>query len=660
VDRRRFLTALCGSLGLGAVGCVPRPDVVVGGPRAPTGLPAPRLRGPAELLAIEGQVGSVTWDPVPGVTYAVEHNGRSRPLATPGRYDLAFGNGGEGLIEADNVIRVADVSSGPPRWSDPLTVRVQPAGRLRTRGFDFEADGPIDRTVADPGTAFDLSAAFAWGPGKGARVASNGSSTGRSYRQLTQLPSAECWLRASVRLLSGAGRVVLGRIASLDPLTAEHLLWEPARGVTTTRLGQVLAIAPGAWLQVQLGVRADGSVELWSFDGDREQLVGRAPNAGLAGPVKRIVSFGNSFEVAAPYEFWLDHLAIADRRQPWVDVERPPLLVRPRQLRPASLPPVFSFVFGSCLNPNHVPLDGTALAAAAATSPSFVLHLGDHGYADTSAWAQNGSGYLAHWAGLMSTEHIDALARVPWISMASDHDLGTNDASSVTLQPFADAAFTAWQTNDPSADGIGRYGAVTFDSGAVVLAWTEGVAHRVPLGTDGTFLGDAQRQWLLDLLASTTAGLVIIASQTTIGHQAVSGWSANPTERAQVLAAARACRAQVRFLSGDYHAARWALLGPRVAEWGAAPLAEFPQPPPRPASGVLDHGFFTVGNFRSRPEALAVLTLDEFNAATTFGRVVIDTNRHEAAFALFDNTGALRVDQAGRPMAETVSYGGGG
>lgn len=658
MDRRRFLTALCGSLGFGAVACVPRP-VGIGGPRVPTGLPPPRLRGPAELLALEGHVATISWDPVPGEVYTVERNGRSRPVATAGRYDLGFGSGGPGLIEAVNVIRVAAMSSGLPSWSDPIAVRVQPVGRLRTRGFDFEADGPIERTLADRGSVFEVGPAYALGGGKGARVASDGSSTGRSYRQLTQLPSPECWLRATVRPLAGAGRIVIGRIASLDPLSAEHLVWEPARGLTTTRLGQVLGVAPGAWIQVQLGVRADGSVELWMFDGDQEVLVGSAPNAGLAGPVKRVVSFGNSFEVAGPYEYWLDHVAIGAQRQPWVAVDRQPALTRPRPLEPSGLPATFSFVFGSCLNPNHVPLDGTALAAAAATSPTFFLHLGDHGYADTSAWAQNSDGYLAHWSGLMDTEHIDSLSRVPWLSLASDHDLGRNDASSITLLPFADAAFTAWQTNDPRADGAGRYGSVALDGGAVLLVWTEGVAHRAPLGSNGTFLGDAQREWLLALLASTTAGLVIIASQTTIGHFSVSGWSANPNERAQVLAAAAACPAHVRFLSGDYHAARWAQLGPRVAEWGAAPLAEFPQPAPRPLPDVADHGYFTVGNFRSRPEALAVLTLDEFNAATTFGRVVIDGTRHEAAFGLFDNFGALRVDQLGRAMAETVRYGGG-
>ena len=92
---------------------------------------------------------------------------------------------------------------------------------------------------------------------------------------------------------------------------------------------------------------------------------------------------------------------------------------------------------------------------------------------------------------------------------------------------------------------------------------------------------------------------------------------------------------------------------------GSGAAGRVPAARASPASDVTDHGYFTVGNFRSRPEALAVLTLDEFNAATTFGRVVIDGTRHEAAFALFDNFGALRVDHLGRAMAETVRYGGG-
>jgi hypothetical protein len=51
---------------------------------------------------------------------------------------------------------------------------------------------------------------------------------------------------------------------------------------------------------------------------------------------------------------------------------------------------------------------------------------------------------------------------------------------------------------------------------------------------------------------------------------------------------------------------------------------------------------------------LATLTLDESNAATTFGRVRIDTNRHEAMFELLDPKDAIRHDQFGRAMTETL------
>ena len=81
MDRRRFLDAALWVARVRRVACGPRP-VGIGGPRAPTGLPPPRLRGPAELLALEGHVATISWDPVPGEVYTVERNGRSRPVAT--------------------------------------------------------------------------------------------------------------------------------------------------------------------------------------------------------------------------------------------------------------------------------------------------------------------------------------------------------------------------------------------------------------------------------------------------------------------------------------------------------------------------------------------------------------------------------------------------
>jgi hypothetical protein len=613
------------------------------------------LQGPAMVRATEDAHVSVTWKAAPGVVYDGEHVGRMQLSLENDHYEFGAGPGLSGLVEGPNVIRVLGRRAGSSTWSEPLTINVRPVGRLRTRGFDFEPDGQLDVTFADPGTVFAVGAEHGRLGGKGVRLAADGTSPGRAYKRLMQLPTDDCWLRFAVRPTAGTASVVLARIGSADFNLAERLTWRQDRGISSATVSDAAPAPLGQWTEVQLGVRLDGTVELWTFDGQRETLVGRAVNPRLTGRRKDIVSFGNSLEADGPYEVWFDDVCIGSAKQPWASNRRGQL-VRPTMLDPGRLPATFTFVFGSCINANHVPLDGTALAAAAAASPDFFLNLGDYGYPDTSAWSQTTAGYIAHWADLTQADHVDDIATKPWIMMASDHDMGGNNTTSATLQPFAARAFAAWQNNDPTVDGVGRYGAVSFDGGRVLLLWTEGVLFRSPLGEDGTFLGDAQKRWLLSQLSSTEAGLVIIALQTTIGHNSDTGVSANPTERAEILAAAARCRGQVRFITGDYHAARWAKFGPKVAEWGAAPLAEFPQPVPDPMPDVVDHGTWSVGRFPSRPAALATLTLAEFNAATTFGRVRIDTERHEATFELLDPKGAVRQDQLGRPMNETLRY----
>ena len=147
---------------------------------------------------------------------------------------------------------------------------------------------------------------------------------------------------------------------------------------------------------------------------------------------------------------------------------------------------------------------------------------------------------------------------------------------------------------------------------------TEGVAHRAPLGTKA-----APSSATPSASGCSTCCVddgrpgdhrLTDHDRPSVGLRLVR----QPGRARAILAAAAACPAHVRSLSGDYHAARWAQLGPRVAErarrrWPSSAAGA------RALPDVADHGYFTVGNFRSRPEALAVLTLDEFNAATTSG-----------------------------------------
>jgi hypothetical protein len=664
IDRRAFLVALSSGVGLLAAACrQDRLDVEVMELQRFGAPPQPVVSCDADGIvdAREGRVVTATWTPLPGVVYDVELNGivLANEVAD-GAMRLEFGDQATGFVAGRNLLRVLARTDDDAAASEPLVLSVRPVGTMRHRAFDLEARAPILTTAPTLGSEIVVSDLAAHGAGRGASLRADGTGDGRAYKNLIHLPVPESWIRMSVQPIDAepaVRRVGLGRIRATAANASENLMWVPGAGIRTSHMSQYVRTPPGVWTQVQLGIRADGTVELWTFDGRREFLVATTRRAAFDGTPRDAAAIGNVFKVDGRFEIWLDDVEVATSRIPWAMPSPDRAVKRPQRVDPAALAGTFSFVFGSCINANHVPYETTALAAAAAMQPDFFVHLGDHGYVDNSAWSQSIEGYHAFWNDLASVDHLAGLAGVPWVFICSDHDLGANNATAETLVPFASEAFATWQNNDPAADGIGRYGSVELDGGRILLVWLEGIAYRCALGVDGTMLGDAQRDWLVSLLSSTTAGLVLIATQTAVGHASDTAWNMNPTERSIVLDAARACSATVRFLSGDYHAARWADLGGDVAEWGAAPLAEFPQPPPAPTKDVVDHGWFTVGSFDSRPAALAGMTIEEFNSAGTFGRAVIDTATQRATFELRDNQGNIRADHLGRPMTETVTYG---
>jgi hypothetical protein len=380
------------------------------------------------------------------------------------------------------------------------------------------------------------------------------------------------------------------------------------------------------------------------------------------GAEKHRISVGNhDATLDMTFEAWLDDVAIGESRLPWVREDDQRSLRELQPLQPDTLPEAFSFVFGSCSNSNHVPAKATALAAASELDADFVLHLGDLGYVDSSAYAQTVNGYLASWNDLLASDHMSRLADRPWVRICSDHDLGGNNVVATTVAPFAAEAFTKYHANDRSADGEGRYGSMALDGGRILLVWTEGVLFRSnlenPDAPDNTKLGEAQLKWLLDLLASAKdAKLILLATETPFGQQSNTSWTNHPRERKAVLDAVHATGAQVRILSGDLHHAAWARLSDTVVEWGAAAMSEFPEGRPRPASDVLDSGSPDYRGYKSRPKALENMTIDEFNATTTYGFCGIDTRAGTATFELRGPDGQVRVDELGRPMTETFTY----
>lgn len=631
------------------------------------------------LVPVTGliDVGSTTrlplrWSAATGPsTYDLELNGVVvlTGLRVP-TADLSYGDGAPGFVEGVNTWRVRAVSGSGSQWSSPSQFEVLALGAVRARRFDHEDDGPIALTTkAQSGTTLTVSSAAAFGSGgKGLVMRGTDPRSSAASKDLHQQSIANCWVRLAVRpMQSGSpkARVHLLRIRSSKNGGQERLTWSGQHGASLSSTpGATVALPMEKWTQLQVGILADGAVELWSFDGRRETLVSRGSNAKLAGAVKDIVALGNDLQhTGSTFEVHFDAFAVSEQRVPWANPQAKVELVRPTRMNPASLPAVFSFCFGSCNNPNQAPFVDTAVGTAVRLDADFFVHLGDYCYPDSNAYRQTVAGYHAIWTDMLFEEQLARLRRLPWIYIASDHDMGSNDCDSTTCNPLASQAFAQWQNNDPSTDGTGRYGSVLLDRNRVLMLWTEGIAYRSPLtqpdGPGKTVLGSKQKAWLLHQLATTSAKLVIVASQTSIGHVTTSDWTPYATERAEVIRACQMSPAEhVRFVSGDYHHACWARFGAKVAEWVAAPMAEFPEPA-NPRGTLVDGATeAAIGRgFVSRPQALAEESEAAINNASSVGRVTIDGERGVATFEVFDNLGRVRVDGKGFAFRETFRYG---
>jgi hypothetical protein len=674
LSRRRFLRLLvsAGALAIGA--CLPttqrgpRPS-----PAATLGPPAPvtLLPSPAEVRADAAL--TLGWRPAANADrYDVELNGQ---IISRGQADqtvlLGDGDGGFGLVEGRNAWRVCAKNAAGEEWSPEGKFEVVPAAGVRARHFDLEDDGPIPVTAGSSGAALVVGSSFAYGAiGKGAALRCWDVNQARAYKNHLQLPLDDCWVRMAIRAEdwgSDGARVTLARIRSRSTDSSERLIWVTGRELRSSSIKNGVPIPARGWIQVQLGVLMTGRVELWVFDGLNERLVGEGVNRNLIDRGKDVVAVGNDApRVAATFEVLIDEIAIGERKLPWLKRDPEAARTTLQQLDPAALPPVFSFVFGSCNVSTWVPYRGFALNAAADAEPDFVIHLGDNCYPDTGAYQQTTPGYLALWSDLLYEEQLGRLARRPWLYLASDHDLGGNNIDRVSLLPAASDAFVRWQSNPRSHDPQGGFGSIDLDDGRIRLIWLDAISYRSPVsdtdGPDKTLLGSAQKAWLLDALASRQAGLIIIASQTTVGHASDTGWSQYPSERRTILQACRSSGATIRWITGDYHSARWTRMGTSMAEWGAAPLAEVPQVFPGLADEV-DEGV-SLGipaelegkTGTRRAQILSVLTQDQLRAASSFGWVEIDTMAGVARFEVRDHQGDVRVDPSGFRFAETVRY----
>lgn len=666
LTRRRFLGGALA--GLGAV-LLPRSV------REATALRLPRVEVERGSTSIPfGSPIRLRWDPVSadGLTLHV-NGGASIPLPdNASEHVIEPGDGMPGLRVGENAVSLS-VSSVDGVTSGPVSAfNVRATGGIASRGFDLEDDGPIQTTVARVAAEIRVDAAYARSKGKGVAVRGLRPGESQAHKNFVLRPVSSCWIRLAfkpVRFSASNVDVPVARIGSRDGGPTLELVWRTGRDLIATDISHDHGVFDGDWTQVQIGIDGDGHAEYWALVDGREVFVGSTRLSDQAGLTFDQVSFGTHVRtVGAEFEYWLDDIAVAEQRLPWA-AEEAAVIRRPELLEPELLPDEFSFVFGSCNVASLVPYAGSALAAAADDSPDFMIHLGDYGYPDTGAYRQSTNGYLSLWSDLTFEEQIGRLLEVPWLYVASDHDVGGNNVDRDSARPFALDAYEQWANNPQTVtDGDGSYGAITLDGGRVTLIWLDCISQRSPLaepdGPNKTMLGAEQKEWFLALLETLESDLVMIASQTAFAHESVTGWALYPLERRQILNACLRLDRPVRWLTGDLHAARWAAIEGDVVEWGAAPLCEItercsPAAPfvqdSRCVSWFDDFGADLRITDLSHSELLATLSVDEIHAGTAYGRVSVDTVAGTAEFSVRDRHGEALV-RDDKVLSEVVAY----
>lgn len=221
-------------------------------------------------------------------------------------------------------------------------------------------------------------------------------------------------------------------------------------------------------------------------------------------------------------------------------------------------PAGFRVAFGSCARIARDP-EQWIFPAIAAARPDLFFWLGDNVYADT----ETASVLAEEYRRQRNVPNLQALLRsVPQLAIWDDHDFGVNNSDgSYPFKAESLAVFRRYWAN-PAA-GLADTPGVFFEYsyGGIDFFFLDGRYHRTPNaapdGPDKTLLGVAQKRWLKERLAASTAPFKILVSGS--GWSKADGpegdtWSAFLTERNEIFDHIRDRRiGGVVCLSGDSH-----------------------------------------------------------------------------------------------------------
>lgn len=221
----------------------------------------------------------------------------------------------------------------------------------------------------------------------------------------------------------------------------------------------------------------------------------------------------------------------------------------------------FSFGFASCRShsANEPSPNPTALANVKARGADLFIQTGDLHYRDIST--NDPGAFRAGFDELHTRSHFAALLQgVPTAYIWSDHDYGGDASYSATAsKPAAQQVYRERVPTPPLPSATnGIYHSFVVGPARFILLDTRSYRSQWQTTDNAskTMLGTEQKNWLQNLLATSTEPVTFVVSDVGwIGDQTTQDdhWGAYQTERAEIGAWIEAASTEVIMLCGDAH-----------------------------------------------------------------------------------------------------------
>ena len=245
---------------------------------------------------------------------------------------------------------------------------------------------------------------------------------------------------------------------------------------------------------------------------------------------------------------------------------------------PAGAQP-FTFAFSGDMDESYRPF--RLFDAMAQAKPAFFLHLGDTIYADLPK--REFSPSVAHYRRKHRSNRRDThlqrfLAQHTSYVIWDDHETDNNCHAAHPKMGEALQVFREfWPCRSATPDALYR----AFNWGGTDFIMLDTRRFRSPQtapdGPEKTMLGDVQKNWLEERLATSKAKFKFIVTSVPFQGGGVDTWGSYASERQHLLRHIRERNiGGVVFLCADYHLARdWTNAKTGVREYMAGPIASF-------------------------------------------------------------------------------------